>query len=380
MRNIISNTHNLLLMSSMGIGDFIMFTPVLRNLKLQYPALKIDVSYTHKSEKMFWDKCPYINKSIPLLPPYFKFKMDSLEGRSNNLLKIVAHTIVYIFNWFWFDIKIFFSRYNFVITHFNCSNRPDVALASFFSFSKIRIGYKNSKAYKNYWDFLYNRRIEIKDKLRFIDMNLQILEILPVEILKKQPEIFFDEDDKRIANHFIDIKFKYVKPLIIIAPGVSFFKKKQWAYKNFAEVANILSENDEFNIVVAGTSIDEQILNFTNKNIASSINKLSLGQFIALVSLSSLVICCEGGVMHIADALKKNTVAIYGPQNRLWATPYHKDKVKMIYKNVDCYPCNDFRGHAKMKKCDNARCINGISVKDVMSEVRKVMDSGSLHE
>ena len=47
--------------------------------------------------------------------------------------------------------------------------------------------------------------------------------------------------------------------------------------------------------------------------IACKTNKL--GELISALSLSSLVVCCDGGAMHIAAALQKPIVTVWGSTN-----------------------------------------------------------------
>jgi ADP-heptose:LPS heptosyltransferase len=267
---------------------------------------------------------------------------------------------------------IFLKRYDIVITHYNCSNRPDVAIATFLSFSKHRIGYKNSATYKNYWTWAYNHPVTIDIQQTFREMNLLCLETLGIEVRDDYPQFFFSEEDRKGAFDALNSVPPLSKPVILFSPGVSFFSKKRWSYSNFAVVINEFLKRGDYSIIVTGTKQDTEIEQYLSKGYLNCIGKLSQGSFAALISLSDCIVCCEGGAMHIADAFKKKAVAIYGPQNRTWAWPYHKDHIKMIYTDVPCYPCNDFHGHKRMKNCQNPVCINSITPPKIITAIDEI--------
>ncbi len=359
----------ILIYSSMGIGDFIMFVPVLRNISYSLPRVSIDVLYTHEFEEDFWKRCPFIHSMTRLSPPYFRFKRLMLEGNKINGLKLLFESIVYLRDWLWSICTAFIMRYDVFLAHYNCSNRPDVVLFAILCKASLRIGYAGTQVYRNYWTWAYNSPVTINIEQTFREMNLLCLQPMGITIKDSYPQFFISEEDRKGAFEVLNLAPNPHKPVILFSPGVSFFTKKQWPYSNFATVINEFLNRGNVTVIVTGTKQDKEIEQYLTPGYLNCIGKLSLGTFAALISLCDCVVCCEGGAMHLADAFKIRAVAIYGPQNRIWAQPYYSDYIKMIYSDVSCYPCNDFYGHKRMKSCQNPRCINSITPSQIITAI-----------
>jgi ADP-heptose:LPS heptosyltransferase len=66
--------------------------------------------------------------------------------------------------------------------------------------------------------------------------------------------------------------------------------------------------------------------------------KTSLMELAALMELASVIITNDSGPMHIAAAMNRPMVALFGPTNPVRTGPYgHLDAV--VRANTDCSPC-----------------------------------------
>src|SRR5206468_150476 len=85
-------------------------------------------------------------------------------------------------------------------------------------------------------------------------------------------------------------------------------------------------------------SIGDQIVMQTSGKITNLIGKTSLEESIDLLSLATVVVSNDSGLMHIAAALDKPMVAVYGSTSPAF-TPPLSDKVEILAKKLACAPC-----------------------------------------
>ncbi len=126
-----------------------------------------------------------------------------------------------------------------------------------------------------------------------------------------------------------------------LCPGAEYGEAKRWPAEYYAEVANH-AMNQGWQVWLFGSDKDvavtTQIKQLTQNNCLDFGGKTSLSEAIDLMSLCDTVISNDSGLMHIAAALNKKLVAIYGssdPQH----TPPMSAKAVIEYLGLKCSPC-----------------------------------------
>ena len=130
-------------------------------------------------------------------------------------------------------------------------------------------------------------------------------------------------------------------PLLIIAPGAEFGPSKRWPASYFAEVANAkIAEGWE--VWLFGSSKDKMISievnQLTQQRCSDLTGKTSLAEAIDLISLATLVVSNDSGLMHIAAALERPLVAVFGP-TPADVTPPLSANSKILFLDLPCRPC-----------------------------------------
>lgn len=152
-------------------------------------------------------------------------------------------------------------------------------------------------------------------------------------------------------------------PFLLIAPG-TIWDTKQWTPAGFAEVArHFLGRN--LPVVLAGAPRDRAVSEAIARDAPGTINlcgRTSQGELAALTRHAAAVLANDSGPMHLAVALGRPVVAIFGPTDPLWAGPYrHPEAVAAA--GVACAPCyiRELRrcphGHACMRELAAAAVI-----------------------
>ncbi len=135
------------------------------------------------------------------------------------------------------------------------------------------------------------------------------------------------------------------KPVLALCPGAEFGEAKQWPAEHYAAVANDMLEQG-WQVWIFGSQNDqlagEAILADINTDGLADVHNLAgttdLGQAIDLLSYASAVVSNDSGLMHIAAALAKPVVAIYGSTSPDF-TPPLAEQVELLTTDISCRPC-----------------------------------------
>ena len=98
---------------------------------------------------------------------------------------------------------------------------------------------------------------------------------------------------------------------------------------------------------------------------------LSLEVACALLRQSRFLLCNDGGLLHLANALGVPTVSLYGPVDEKVYGPYGSGVPRQVLtENVPCRPCYS-KFH--FPPCKNERrCLEELSVEKVLAAIGKI--------
>lgn len=160
------------------------------------------------------------------------------------------------------------------------------------------------------------------------------------------------------------------KPILILCPGAEFGASKRWPESYYAELANhYLSQG--WQVWAMGSAKDSEVVavisRLTNNRIRDLTGKTALAEAIDLMSLASGVVSNDSGLMHIACALDRPLVAVYGSTDPAF-TPPLGDKVKIVRQVLSCSPC--FKRECPLQ---HHQCMKQLSADKVIDASRKIM-------
>jgi heptosyltransferase I len=162
----------------------------------------------------------------------------------------------------------------------------------------------------------------------------------------------------------IDLLNSPHRPLVVINP-VARWKTKLWLESNFAELADRLVKERQVSVVFTGSKGDgilvERILSLMREQAWNWTGQTTLKELAALASYADLFITTDTGPMHLAAAAGARVLALFGP-TAPWRTGPYGSRHIVIRTGIHCSPC--FR-----RKCDHVRCMEGITVDDVMKKI-----------
>jgi len=161
------------------------------------------------------------------------------------------------------------------------------------------------------------------------------------------------------------------RPLIAFAPGAEFGSAKRWPVSHFAELAKtVFAQRPEMQIVLLGSAKDkgvcEEIVALAH-DVRNLAGVTSLAEAIALIAQAEAMVSNDSGLLHIASALNRPIVALYGPTDPNHAPPF-SDIAKSLYLGIECAPC-------RQRECPlgHHNCMRGISAEMVWQPLREMI-------
>ncbi len=131
------------------------------------------------------------------------------------------------------------------------------------------------------------------------------------------------------------------KPILALCPGTE-QKSKRWPEKYFAEVA-LAKKKQGWDIWIFGGKKEELLANTIQKcsgEICLNLcGKTNLAEATDLLSLAKVVVANDSGLMHLASAVHRPVVAIYGPTSPTLAPPLSNNATRSLSLNLSCAPC-----------------------------------------
>jgi len=157
---------------------------------------------------------------------------------------------------------------------------------------------------------------------------------------------------------------KPASPLIAIAPAAAYGPAKEWPAEKFAAVIDGLADRFDAECVLVGAPSErakcEEVAAKSHSGAIVSAGETSIGELIALLSISSGFAGNDSGAMHLAGALGIPTVAIFGSTNPLRTGPA-KARSRVIWHHLECSPCL-----ARTCRFGHYNCLREIEPKEIL--------------
>lgn len=134
------------------------------------------------------------------------------------------------------------------------------------------------------------------------------------------------------------------RPVLALAPGAEFGGAKRWPASHFAALARaVLAQQPAMQVILLGSPKDKEACSevaqqLTGAQVFNLAGVTSLAEANALIAISSAVVANDSGLLHIASALNRPVVALYGPTDPDHAPPF-SDLAASISLRLACAPC-----------------------------------------
>ncbi|WP_313954136.1 lipopolysaccharide heptosyltransferase II [Accumulibacter sp.] len=153
--------------------------------------------------------------------------------------------------------------------------------------------------------------------------------------------------------------------LAIFCPGAEYGPAKRWPARHFATLADALTQRG-YAVWLVGSAKDREIAEQIVSQVQTAppprnfCGSTSLSQAIDLLGAASFVVCNDSGLMHVAAALGRPLVAVYGSSSPGF-TPPLSAQATIISLNLECSPC--FKRECPLGHLD---CLNQLHPQRVL--------------
>ena len=250
------------------------------------------------------------------------------------------------------------------------------ALAVFLAGIPSRVGYAREWRGPLLTDRLHPPRLSNgKFKpLAMIDYYLAIASRLGADTTDRKLELLIDAQKEESLCTKLPEVIDTARPIVVIVPGGAFGPSKCWPSERFAQTADWLIANYDATVVVSVApdpierQIGAQICDSTKHKVVNLAERnVSLGELRVLFSKADLVISNDTGPRHIAIALQRKLITLFGPNNPVWTDTGYENEIKII-GNAPCVPCDK----AVCKKPEHL-CMQAITVETVCEVAEKLL-------
>ncbi len=152
---------------------------------------------------------------------------------------------------------------------------------------------------------------------------------------------------------------------------------RRWNLEGFAAVGKALVDRADARVVLFGEDADrkrcQQVANLMGGRALDLTGETTLGRFVALLGQMDLVVCNDGGPLHIAVSQGVRTVSLFGPVDPQVYGPYPPGpRHRVVYRaDLLCRPCYH---RFKLPPCPYERaCLTTIGADDVVAACLEVL-------
>ncbi|MHB8352989.1 MAG: lipopolysaccharide heptosyltransferase II [Burkholderiales bacterium] len=154
------------------------------------------------------------------------------------------------------------------------------------------------------------------------------------------------------------------QPVAALCPGAEFGPAKRWPVRHFAVAARELIAQG-FQIWLLGSKKDQPIAAQIAQEVSGPVHNLcgatDLGQAVDLMAAAQRVISNDSGLMHVAAALDRPLVAVFGSSSPEF-TPPLSARAQVIRLDLPCSPC--FKRECPL---GHLKCLEDLTPERVMA-------------
>ena len=209
------------------------------------------------------------------------------------------------------------------------------------------------------------RRLDAARYPRMIDrfMALALPEGAPVPERLLRPKLRADEDNRRTVVERLHLDLTLSRPVAALCPGAEYGDAKRWPAGRFSAVAGHLLRAG-YSVWLLGSAGDSRVageIAAAAPGATDLTGRTSLLDAVDLLSQADAVVTNDSGLMHVACALDRRVVAVFGSTSPEFTPPLGR-LATVVENELDCRPCFQ-------RKCPlvHLNCLRGIAPERVIA-------------
>jgi ADP-heptose:LPS heptosyltransferase len=282
-----------------GLGDEVLFLPTLKSIKLANPTWEITL-LTEPRGRAIKQLSKVIDQNI-----VFDIKKQLKPKDYLDLILLIRK-----------------GNYDIVLSS-GASSRVSILL--FLTGIPKRIGYDGGSLSK----MLLTNPVPLKRDQYAAWMYHDLVRGLGIDLAASAPQIDLEEESlAKMRLLLAEKRNNRMTPLVLIHPGMSKLALnkgiiKTWSSSNWSELIRRLKK-ENYDVLLCGGPDDNDTISNIVRNLTSEeaspgklINAVgktaSIQDLAALMQLADLIVCVDSAPMHMALALRRRLVALFGP-------------------------------------------------------------------
>lgn len=338
-----SEPHCILIIRFSSLGDLILTSPVLRELRRQFPDSHITLLTSEGFGRILANN-PNVDQTI------YHPRQESLPqlGQLIKRLKNQRFDLVYdahdsvrskLVRWI---LRLF---------------RPSMKCLVIDKHSRQRVNLIRHKR--------HSQELKLSQRSRL----LQPLGQIANQPLQHHTELYPSAKDEQYVQQWLKQQNLKDAPILAIGPSASFDLKK-WPLEYFDQLVRELSSKSLNILLVGGPNEPETtaIYQRFSTHICNAAGQFSPIQTAALLKKCALVICNDTSISHMAEAMGTPCLVLFGPTVREFGYAPYLSNSLMLETDLPCRPCSR-NGKGKCRITEYKLCLKGIPVQRVLDEV-----------
>jgi len=303
----------ILVIAPSWVGDCMLMQPMLARLKQRHPDAQIDL----------------------FAPPWTAALLRQIPEVHEVIINPFPHRALKLVTRYRLGHQLRAAHYDQAIV---LPNSLKSALVPFFAGIPLRTGFVGEMRY----GLLNDSRKLDKNKLPLMVERFAQLAEAPDDAMQRplpQPHLLIKAEQR--VNVLGKLGLTIKQPVAVFCPGAEYGPAKRWPIPYFAELAQHM-RGLGYTVWLVGSprdrEIGEKIVALGNHACHNLCGVTDLADAIALLSCADLVVSNDSGLMHIAAALDRPMLALYGSSSPRF-TPPLSAKAQVLKLDLKCSPC-----------------------------------------
>ncbi|AKS23585.1 MAG: putative lipopolysaccharide heptosyltransferase II [Leptospirillum sp. Group II 'C75'] len=327
-----------------AMGDMVLTLSVLRAVRDSCPEAKVDYLLESGMAVLFQEE-PFVRRVIPL----------PRTGKSESRLSSIHSYLKFL-------LSVRQEGYDVVVDLF--SRGPRSRLIVWFSRAARRVGVADHTTWLDRW--IYTDRIRFPNVLTQVyDQMLYLVRGLGFRTDFPQPQMSIGSENIQKAIGLLGKSGEVKTEYLVLFPG-SGQKNKNWPTLNWEKLIRSIRRTGVHVVVMAGPLDREP---FEELRRLFELEEAGIQWFLqsdlsvlkGVLALSRGAVGNDSGPLHLAQALGKKAVVLFGPGDHVSYRPYLGSFVR---SGLSCSPCQSF-----VSRCPDNQCMKTISVESVLEEM-----------
>jgi heptosyltransferase-2 len=338
----------ILVIAPSWVGDCMLMQPMLMRLRQRHPGCRIDVFAPPWTEQLL-QLFPEVDEVLPNPFPHGKLQLGQ-RYRVGKQLRA--------------------RRYDQVLV---LPNSFKSALPPFFAGIPLRTGFVGEMRR----GLLNDARVLDKQKLplmveRFAQLAETRGDSIPRPLTNPQLRVPPAQQEAGLQKFGLSL----AQPVAAFCPGAEYGPAKRWPAAYYADIARRLTQRG-YAVWLFGSGKDQAVADEINQLSGGLCENLcgrtDLAQAVALLSAAQLVVSNDSGLMHLAAALEKPMLAIFGSSSPQF-TPPLSAHAQVLKRDMECSPC--FKRECPL---GHFNCMMQLTPDQVWAQLQTLMPNSHAH-